>query len=132
MPAAPPPTGPDPPHRRFELLVQARSTLAHAVEQAAVDELVEHRESDGARQRRTVPRVAVLEFARALGERVVDVLPAEHRREREVAGPEPLPRADDVRLDRQPLVCEPAPRPAHARHDLVEADEEAVPLAPLG
>src|SRR5205823_8446393 len=89
------------------------------------------REPDRARERRAVPRVPVLELARTVRERVVHVLPADHRSERRIAGAEPLAAADDVRHERQLLVREPAAGPPHAGHDLVEADEEAVLLPPL-
>src|SRR5205823_5831190 len=83
-------------------------------------------EPDRARERRAVPRVPVLELARAVRERVVDVLRADHRGQRRITRAEPLATADDVRHERQLLVREPAPGPPHAGHDLVEADEEAV------
>ena len=49
-----------------------------------------------------------------------------------MAGAEPLAHGDDVRLDRELLVGEPGADPAHARDHLVEADQKAVLLAPLG
>src|SRR5581483_9484846 len=122
----------EPADRVFELVAETRAALADALDEALAREPVEHREPDRARQGRAVPGVTVLELARAVGERVVDVLLAEDRGEREIASPEPLPRAEHIRLERELLVGEPRPGPPHAGHDLVEADEEAVALAPLG
>src|SRR5205823_8644040 len=83
------------------------------------------------RDGRAVPRVAEVEVARAAIDRVVHMLFAQHRADRRVARAQALAERDDVRLDRQLLVGEPAPGPAHPGHDLVEADEEAVLLAAL-
>src|SRR6267378_6455029 len=57
---------------------------------------------------------------------------AEHRTDRRVAGAESLAHRDDVGLDRKLLVSEPGADSPHARDHLVEADEKAVLLAPLG
>src|SRR5207237_9406673 len=104
----------------LELVAQARTAVANALDEPVLEEIVEHREPDRARQRRAVPRVAVLELPRAGRERVVHVLPAEHGGEREVAGAKSLSGGDDVGLDRQLLVREPATGPAHAGDDLAD------------
>ena len=119
-------------HRSLELGPERRPALADVLDEPARVELVEHREPDRARKRRAVPGVPVLELARPVRERLVDVLRTEHRGERRVARAEPLAAGHDVGLDRQLLVREPAAGAADAGDDLVEADEESVALAALG
>ena len=45
---------------------QARAALAHVLDELALLELIEHGQTDGARQRRPIPCVAVFEVARAV------------------------------------------------------------------
>ena len=122
----------DVPERLLELVAQAPSALAHALDEALAAKRVEDREADGAGERRAVPRVAEREAPRAVRDRLVDMFAAERRADGGVARAEPLGRRDDVRHERKAVGCEPRPRSAHAGHDLVEADQEPVLLAPLG
>jgi hypothetical protein len=114
------------PERRLELIAESGSTFAHAVDQAAFHQEVEHGEADGRGQRCAVPRVPEVELAGPLIDRVVDVLAAQGRSERRVPGAEAFPDRHDVRLDGELIGREPAPRPADAGHDLVETDQEPV------
>ena len=76
--------------------------------------------------------MAVLELARAGGDGLVHVLGAEDSRERGVTRAEGLPERDDVRHERDLVVGEPGARPSEAGDDLVEDDQKAVPVTPLG
>src|SRR5262245_47429746 len=90
-----------------------------------------HGEADGTGERGSVPGVPRREGTRAGGEGVVDMLAAERRPDRRITGSETLGGRDDVRDERQVLGGEPTSRATHARDDLVEANEEAVPLTAL-
>ena len=72
-----------------------------------------------------------VEEARAPFHGVVDVLLAQHRADRGIAGAQAFADRHDVRLDRQLLICEPASDAAHAGDHLVEADQKPVLLAAL-
>src|SRR5204863_859426 len=88
--------------------------------------------TDGARQRRAVPRVPMLELPGPGCERVIDPMGAEGRREWGRSRRRGLPAGEDVGFDWQLLAGEPAPGPGHAADHFVEADQEAVLLAPFG
>src|SRR6266540_3220879 len=70
---------------------------------------------DSAGERRPVPRVSVLERARACGDRLEDVLPAQDGADRHVAGAEALRVVNDVRLDRKLVGREPGAGAADPR-----------------
>ena len=76
--------------------------------------------------------MAVLELARAGGNGLVHVPGAEDSRKRGVARAEGLPERDDVGNERDLVVGEPGASPSEAGDDLVEDDQEAVPVTPLG
>ena len=115
----------------LELVPQPRPALAYALDQSLALDHVDDGEADSARERRAVPRVPEGELPRTVRDRVVHVLLAEHRADRRIAGAEPLCRGDQVRHERRLVRREPLARPADARDDLVEADEETVPASPL-
>ena len=110
---------------------QARTSLAHAVHEPAAGKRVQHRQAGCARDRRPIPGVTQVERARALVDRIVDVLLAEDGADRRVSGAQPLADRHDIRFDGQLLVGEPAADASHSGDDLVEADEKPVPLASL-
>ena len=115
-----------------ELVEEPGAAIVHALDQTLGAHRLEDREPDGACERRTVPRVAEGEAARALGERLVHVLADEDRADRRVARAEPLRGRDDVGDAGRRRPREPPTGPSDPRHDLVEAHEEAVAVAPLG
>ncbi len=76
--------------------------------------------------------MAEREAARAGRHGFVDALVADRGADRGIARAEALGGGDHVGREREPVGREPAACAAHAGHDLVQADEEAVALAALG
>src|SRR5688572_2985701 len=62
----------------LECPAKAGTGLTNPLDEPMALEVVEHGHANRAGKRRTVPRMAVLEGARAGGDRVVDLLPAKH------------------------------------------------------
>jgi hypothetical protein len=119
-------------HGCVQLLAESGAALGDPRDEILVLKGGQHGETDGAEEGCAVPGVAVLELARARGDGVVHVLGAEDAGQRRVTRPECLPEGDDVRHERELLVSEPRARAPEAGHDLVEDDEKALSLAPLG
>ena len=113
----------------LQLLAQGRAALRDPSDQALTVDLVDHRETDRARQRRAVPGVTEVELAAPGRDRLVDRRAAQRRCDRSVARAEALADRDDVGLDRKSLAGEPAAGAADPADDLVEADEESASVA---
>ena len=108
------------------------AAVADVLDEPVPPKGVEHGQTDRARHRGAVPGVTEREPPGAPSDRFEHVVPHEHRADRRVAGSETLRGRDDVGCAlclrrREPAACSP-----HAGHDLVEAHEEAVTLAPFG
>ena len=117
--------------RRLQICQQRRAPLGDLVHQTALHQQVDGGQAHGGGERRAVPRVAQVELAGPPVKGVVNLRRAQHRSEGSVAGSQPLSHADDVGRDGHLVRGEPRSHPSHAGDDLVEADQEAVPLAPL-
>ena len=114
-----------------QLIAEPRPAFADVIDPAFFSKDVDNRQSHRARQRRPVPRVAQGEGSRSGGDRVINVRPAQQGTNGRVAGAQPLGDGDDVGNHRNTLGCKPVARSAHPGHDLVERDQETVPLAAL-
>ncbi len=115
-----------------QLVAQARPALGHSLHQPLALQRVDHGDADGARERRAVPRVAEREAARSRGHRLIDAVVTDRRADRRVSGSQALGGRDDVGGERELAGRKPVAGAAHAGHDLVKADQEAVALAALG
>ncbi len=117
--------------RLLELLLQSRSPLADVLDKPLAAQGVDHGQPHGTRERRAVPGVAEREAPRSLGNGLVDVVPAQHGADGRIACAESLRDGDHIGNEWEIVGGEPVSTAAHARDDLVEADQETVPLPPF-
>ena len=112
--------------RPGQLVPQLRSFDPHALDQPFLPEHLDHAETDCARHGRPIPRMPVGELARAVGERLVNVVTADDASDGCVTGAKTFGRGDDVGHQRQLVGGEPVAGPAHASDHLVVEDEKSV------
>src|SRR2546423_14585638 len=93
--------------RARQLVPQARPPIAHPLDQTLGSKHVDHGQADGAGEWRAIPGMSGREALRAVRDRVVDGLAAEHGADRSIAGTETLGSSDDVGNDRHALSGEP-------------------------
>jgi hypothetical protein len=111
---------------------ETRHELAHTLRQSLVVQHVEHRQRCRARQRVTRAGVAVHQLGqvrRALHQRVVDLARGDHAAERRRTVAHRLGEDDHVRHHAEGLRREHRAQAAEAGDDLVEDQQQAMPVA---
>ena len=110
-------------------LRQLAALGAHPAEQLLLHQDLLDREARSAGHRVGHVGIAVLEEARPVADRLADRGRRQHRADRLVTGAEPLGDRDEVGIDAILLAGEQAAGAAHAAHDLVQNQKDAVAVA---
>ena len=116
----------------FQLPAQRGPSGRRVINPAFALQDVDHRQTHRARQGRPVPGVADGVGNPSRGDGFVHMPGVEDRPDGRIPRSQPLGQGDHVRRAGQAFGREPGAGPAHPGHHLVEADQEPVPLPPLG